>query len=302
MKPVLVLLLLAATAATQEGYTRTADVIYGRKDGMALTMDIFKPKQDANGAGVVFVVSGGWFSSKRMIRPPRYAELLRRGITVFAVTHGSQPRYTIPEMVPDVHRAVRYVRHHAKKFGVDKGRIGIMGMSAGGHLSLLIATSGGPAPGARDDVDRESSRVRAVAALFPPTDFLNYGSDGANVADVPAVRSQFRAPFEFKRFDPKTRTYVKITERKEFDKTLKEVSPVHQVSADDPPTLLVHGDRDLLVPLQQSRLMVDKLTKAGVRAELVVKKGKGHGWRGMSADFATMADWLNARLAPKAKK
>ena len=301
MKRLLVVLLLATIATPQEEYTRTADVIYGRKDGLALTMDIFKPKQDANGAGVVFVVSSGWWSSKRMIRPPRYIELLRRGITVFAVTHGSQPKYSIPEMVGDVHRAVRYVRFNAKKFGVDKNRIGIMGMSAGGHLSLLIATSGGPAPGARDDVDRETSRVQAVAALFPPTDFVNYGAEGMSVYDLP-VREQFRAPFDFKRFDRETRTFVKITKREEIQKKLKEVSPAHHVSADDPPTLLVHGDRDRLVPLQQSRLMVKKLTKAGVQAELIVKEGKGHGWRGVSADLATMASWFNRWLAPRAKK
>src|SRR5438045_1243368 len=83
-------------AADEPAFTRTEDVIYGRKFGTALTMDVLTPKSGANGAAVIWVVSGGWFSSHDAIRPPFLAELLRRGYTVFAVVHGSQPKFTIP--------------------------------------------------------------------------------------------------------------------------------------------------------------------------------------------------------------
>src|SRR6266478_5402430 len=92
--------------------TRTADVIYGRKFGTALTLDVFTPKKDANGAAIVLVVSGGWVSDNKTINSALFAiflgELLNRGYTVFAVVHGSQPRYTIPEAIADINRAVRY--------------------------------------------------------------------------------------------------------------------------------------------------------------------------------------------------
>ena len=105
----------AAQPKEEPAFTRQEDVIYGRKYGTALTMDVFTPKK-ANGAGVVFAVSGGWFSDRRAINVSSYREFLRRGYTVFAVVHGSQPRFTIPEAVEDMHRAVRYVRYHVKDF------------------------------------------------------------------------------------------------------------------------------------------------------------------------------------------
>ena len=106
-------------------------------------------------------------------------ELLKRGYTVFAVVHGSQPKYTIPEILEDINRAVRFIRHHAKDYRVDPDRLGIAGASAGGHLSLMQGTSGDLGnKGAKDPIDRESSRVQAVACYFPPTDFLNYGKPG----------------------------------------------------------------------------------------------------------------------------
>jgi acetyl esterase/lipase len=169
----------AARAEETSSYTRTRDVVYGRKAGLALTMDVFAPKEKANGLGVIWVVSGGWRSRPENIRPEFYDEFLKRGYTVFAVVHGSQPKFTIPEILDDVHRAVRFIRYHARDYHIDPDRIGISGTSAGGHLSLMLGTAGTAGdPKARDPVERVSSRVQAVACFFPPTDFLNWGQPG----------------------------------------------------------------------------------------------------------------------------
>ena len=96
-----------------DSFVRTEDVIYGRKHGTALTMDVFRPSKKGNGAGVVLVVSGGWFSAHEAINPGFAAEFVKRGYTVFAVVHGSQPKFTIPECVADMNRAVRYIRSRA---------------------------------------------------------------------------------------------------------------------------------------------------------------------------------------------
>src|SRR5437763_6391177 len=82
-------------AADAPDFSRTQDVIYGRKYGLALTMDVFTPKK-TNGRGVIFVVSGGWFSRAENISPLFVAPLVKRGYTVFAVVHGSQPKFTVP--------------------------------------------------------------------------------------------------------------------------------------------------------------------------------------------------------------
>src|SRR6187401_2898023 len=117
-------------SAADEIFTHQVDVIYGRKPGLALTMDVFTPKEKANGAAVIWVVSGGWVSSHDNINPGIPTELTKRGYTVFAVVHGSQPKYTIPEVLQDMHRAVRYIRYHAKDYGVDPEKLGIFGGSA----------------------------------------------------------------------------------------------------------------------------------------------------------------------------
>ena len=124
-----------AFAADEPTSNRKEDVIYGRKFGMALTMDVFTPRKDSNHRGVVFVVSGGWFSAHEAIARQFVEPLVKRGYTVFAVVHGSQPKFTIPEVLQDMNRAVRYIRFHAKDYEIDPDKLGITGASAGGHLS-----------------------------------------------------------------------------------------------------------------------------------------------------------------------
>ena len=179
-------------------FTRTEDVIYGRKFGTALTMDVFTPEEERQRpAAVILVVSGGWFSSHEAISPgfvdaaarPRLHRLRRRPRQPAASSRS-------PRSSQDMNRAVRFIRYHAKDYEIDPDRIGIYGGSAGGHLSLMQGTAGDQGdPKAKDPVDRVSSRVQAVACFFPPTDFLNYGKPGENAIgrgildELPAPRS-----------------------------------------------------------------------------------------------------------------
>ncbi len=278
-------------------FDRKSDVIYGRKVGTALTMDVFSPKSNANGSAVVLVVSGGYFSSRESIIPAFFLPLLNRGYTVFAVVHGSQPRYTVPEIVLDVNRAIRFIRHHAKDYAIDPGRIGVTGASAGAHLSLMLGTAGDPGnPNAKDPVDRESSRVQAVACFFPPTDFLNYGAAAREMIKVTDFGRMFRPAFDFRELDPAENVWRPITDPEKRREILRKVSPATHVSADDAPALIYHGDADTLVPLQQSETIVEKLKGAGVEAKLVVKKGAGHGWLSMVKDMEAFADWFDEHL------
>lgn len=291
-------------AADGPSFTRQDDIIYGRKYGTALTLDVFRPKEHVNGLGVVFVVSGGWHSSHDIDGiVPILAPVIDRGYTVFAVVHGSEPKFTIPEAHGDIKRAVRFIRFHAKDYGIDPGHLGIYGASAGGHLSLMQGTAGdqgGPIP--RDPVDQVSSRVQAVACFFPPTDFLNYGKPGEDALGR-GILKDFAAPFDFHEFDPARNKLVPVADEQKFREIGRQISPINHASADDPPTLIIHGDKDRLVPIQQAEVMVDALKKAGVEASLVVKPGAEHGWPGMEKDVIQIADWFDAHLkAPAAAK
>ena len=300
MRTLALLLVVAGTASAQDAkFDRKEDVIYGRKFGTALTLDVFTPKGKLNGAGVIFCVSGGWFSSHDNVNPGSYQPFLKRGYTVFAVVHGSQPKFAIPEVLEDMHRAVRYIRHHAKTYGVDPERLGITGGSAGGHLSLMQGCASKPGnPKAKDPVDRESSKVAAVACFFPPTDFLNYGKEG-EIALGNGILAGFRPPFDFKQVDPKTKALVSITDEKRREEIGRAISPVYHVSKDSAPALIAHGDKDYLVPLQQAERMIDKLKAAKVPCKLVVKPGAGHGWAGMDKELTQFADWFDEHLAKK---
>ncbi|HBI43291.1 MAG TPA: alpha/beta hydrolase [Planctomycetales bacterium] len=280
-------------------YTRTRDVIYGRKFGTALTMDVFTPKKNAKGVGLIAVVSGGWFSNTDAILPAFYKPFLNRGYTVFAVVHGSQPKYTLPEIVQDINRSVRFIRFHAKDYAIDPDRLGIFGGSAGGHLSLMQGTAGDAGdPKAKDPVERMSSRVQAVACFFPPTDFLNWGAKEKEMINRD-FQPAFNAAIDYHELDKKTGLIVPITDEKKLREISAQVSPITHVTADSPPTLIIHGDKDNLVPLQQSEGIMAKFKEVGVDAKLIVKKGEGHGWLTILADLELFADWFDKHLAMK---
>jgi acetyl esterase/lipase len=287
----------AVAIAGEPPFKRQVDVIYGRKYGTALTLDVFSPSQKPNGRGVISVVSGGWFSSHDLDGIlPVFTPLTDRGYTVFAVVHGSQPKYTIPEMVEDMERAVRFIRFHAQDYGIDDDYIGIYGSSAGGHLSLMQGTAGDEGdPKAADPVDRISSRVQAVVCFFPPTDFLNYGKAG-EIALGRGTLWDLKAPFDFHEFDPKQKIFVKVTDEEKIQAIGREISPINHVSGDDPPTLIFHGDKDWIVPIQQSEIIVEKLQKTGVEARLVVKAGAEHGWPDTGKEMSMLVDWFDRFL------
>ncbi len=276
--------------ARQNDPSRVRDVVYGHKMGVALTMDVFKPAKP-NGIGVLWMVSGGWVSSYEAIDPNVARGFTNRGETVFAVVHGSQPKFTIPEIVQDIHRAVRFVRTHASEYGVDPGRLGITGASSGGHLSLMAAAFGDDGnPNAPDPVNRASSRVQAVACFFPPTDFLNYGKDGVDVLNIDTLKP-FWPAFGV----------TAATPMEDREKVARDVSPIYGVTAKMPPTLIIHGDADPLVPLQQSQRFMAKLEEVKTPHQLEVRPGKGHGWAGMEQDFPLLPGWFEKYLPAPTK-
>ncbi len=273
-----------AQPTNAQPFTRIEDVIYGRKSGTALTLDVFQPAKP-NGFGIVLMVSGGWFSSHEAINPANFQPLLNRGYAVFAVVHGSQPKFTITEIVPDIHRAIRFIRHHAAKYGVDPNKLGITGGSAGGHLSLTMAVQGTPGdPNAKNPVDRESSVVQCVACFFPPTDFLNYGQPGEDAVGVGTLK-------DFKSgFGPRSDT------AEERQKLGRDISPIYFVHSNQPPVLIIHGDADKLVPIYQAEKFVERSQAAGATAKLIVRAGKVHGWPEMIKDEEIFADWFDEHL------
>jgi len=275
--------------ASEQGNRRVRDVVYGRKSGMALTMDVWKPAKQ-NGIGVIFIVSGAFKSGIDMVDsgffgPVIFKPFLDRGDTLFLVFHGAQPKFIVSEIVPDIHRAVRSIRVHAKDYGVDANRLGIMGASSGGFLALTIGATGQLGdPSANDPVDRASSRVQAVACFCPPSDLVNYGKTGRSIVEYEPVKFVWHA------------FGVQEKPKAEQLKVLWELSPLAHVTEDMPPTLIIHGDADPLVPHEQSERFIAKLEENKVSHQLITRTNAGHGWPDMAKDHALLADWFDKHL------
>lgn len=257
----------------------TADVVYGHKLGLAMTCDVFTPTENANGAAVLFMVSGGWYSKWS---PPesmqrRFEPLTDQGFTVFAVRHGSSPKFSIAEAVADVRRSVRFIRANADRFQIDPNRIGVFGMSAGGHLSLMLGTASDEGiADSNDPIDRVSDRVNAVVAYVAPTDLRIMATDAPERL---AAYDRFPA--------------LEIT-----SEIATADSPIIHVTPDDAPTLLLAGAKDDLVPISHSRKIHDAFEKANVTSELIEFENAGHGFGGEDARQATaaMVDWFATHL------
>jgi acetyl esterase/lipase len=258
----------------------TRDVVYSRKVDLALTFDVLRPAEP-NGAGVIAIVSGGYQSSaemSRLIVDGYLAPLLTaKGFTVFAVRHGSGPSYPMAEIVADTRRAVRFIRQHAREYGVDPNRIGAYGGSAGGQLALLLGTTADSGdPSASDAVLRESSRVAAVVAFFPPTDLARWGTE--------RIRRAFAV--------------MRLTESE-----AAAYSPIRFVSSGDAPSLIAHGDADQVVPIVEGETMYASLTQVGVLASFIRIAGAGHGFEGAGLERANgaMVQWFERYLGSAEK-
>ncbi|MHB8971346.1 MAG: nucleoside hydrolase [Pirellulaceae bacterium] len=257
----------------------TPDVVYGHKLGMALTFDVYTPPGTANGAGVLFMVSGGWYSQwgppEKMM--PLFKPMLDAGFTVFAVRHGSSPKFGIPEAVEDVRLSVRYIRTNAARFGVDPNRLGVCGMSAGGHLSLMLGTASDEGDAKADDpVLRASDRVQAVVAFVAPTDLriMVWSAEG----HLPAYET-------FPALELSVEEAAKV-------------SPLLHVTPDDAPTLLLVGKKDELVPIKHSQDILAAFREKNVTSELMIFDDSAHGLvpKDMQQAMTALMAWFQKQL------
>ena len=248
------------------------NVVYGMYSGLALLMDVYHP-QKANGYGVIFIAGSGWQApltydavglkdTERQISV-WISPLVRAGYAVFAINHRAAPRFHYPAAVEDAQRAVRFVRHHAREYGVDPAHLGGVGGSSGAHLVGLIAMLA--AAGVADDpdpVNREPATLQSIVLRAAPSDLKQMIGAGG----FPQVVSFMELP-------PFRSTGFSVQDEKVYT----AASPIAHVSRTAPPVLLLHGDADKTVPFQQSVSMEAALRAANVPVKLVRIPGGEHG-------------------------
>lgn len=246
-----------------EGVKAHRDLDYVNGGHERHKLDLFVPeKADGPLPLVIWVHGGGWQNGSKEGCPPLRNGYTERGYAVASINYRLSGHATFPAQIEDCKAAIRWLRANAKRYNLDPKRFGVWGSSAGGHLVALLGTSGDvKAFDVGPHLD-QSSRVQAVCDYYGPTDFTVFvatpGYESHASASSPEAKLIGGAVMENK------------------DKAAR-VNPITYVSKDDPAFLIVHGDQDRTVPINQSQLLFAALKKAGVSAHFHTIKGAGHG-------------------------
>ena len=258
-----------------ETVSEHADIVYRSVAGREVRLDVYlptAPRAQGGRPAVVAIHGGGWRGGSKRDMKLMSIQLAEHGYVVVAIDYLlSRPgRSSWPSNFEDTREAVRWVRRHAADYGVDPDRIVALGVSAGGHLASLLGTyPDGPVdPDARDrqsapassssSPSDDSARVQAVVDLYGPADLL--GSRPSLSLPSTPVTLMLGGALEA------------------MPGRYEAASPIHHVSADDPPMLVIHGRDDRLVPLEQSRALAAALDEAGVAHRLIEVDDAAHGF------------------------
>jgi acetyl esterase/lipase len=245
--------------ALPEGVKAVPDVEYAKVAGQSLHVDLYLPVREPPAEGskpapkpplIVWVHGGGWTKGTRKNLHPTFRKLTGEGYAAASVEYRLTGLDSHPDQIHDVKGAIRWLRAHADEYGYDASKIGVGGGSAGGHLVLLLGTSGGvkELEGTVGGNAETSSRVQAVVDFYGPTNLANLG-----------------------------RRRLGEEAEEESIARRKSASPLTYVTKDDPPVLAFHGDKDRLVPPEHGKALVSKYEAAGLTATLHVIEGAGHG-------------------------
>ncbi len=277
------MLLLPICVFGADAHTPTAEgLVYGEAGGETLIMDYYAP-QGRGPHPIAIVIHGGGYqrgNSKSGSEAYCIDFLTPAGYAVFSINYRLAPKFPYPNMVRDVERSVRYIRHNAGKWDADPARIALVGGSAGGFLSNMVGLLNAPGnPKAQDPVDRESAKVQAVVTLFAQSSFATVALN----RDVHAL------------LDP-------LIQEKGEPVALREASPITYVTSAAPPFLQILGDRDEYIPFTEATNLQAALQKVGMRADIIRIPNGTHGtgnWhtlQGVPDWERQMVEWLNGVL------
>ena len=267
------LLLCFFGQAKENGVELIRNVEYGKVGEEPLLLDIYRNKLSASKRpAVVFIHGGGWESGSKDKPPSLVTDLARAGFVSISINYRLLPKHKWPAQIHDCKTAIRWLRLSGGQYGIDENKIGVWGVSAGGHLAALLGTSGGvwELEGLPDNVRAPSSAVQAVVDLFGPTDLVKLVNlRKQRMAANLKVDNSMRGGLS-----PEEKLIGgSVIERAAV---AKQASPLTYVTKDDPPFLIIHGEDDVTVFPDQSLMLESALKKAGVPVTFKLVRGMGH--------------------------
>jgi len=237
------------------------DIQYSSPDGVPLRLDIHLPSGANEPLPVILVIpGGGWSSCSKECEPG----LARAGFAAVCINYRVSSIAIAPANIHDCKAAVRWVKSNAAEYGLNPVRVGVYGVSAGGHLAMMMGCSHGVKELEGKGEEHQTSRgseVQAVCAVCGPTDLTRIA--------IPEIRRGFPDLYEV------TQRYLgaPVLERLELARL---VSPLTYASPNCPPMMLIHGDADAIVPVEESLIFHEALRKAGARTSLRIVEGGPH--------------------------
>jgi acetyl esterase/lipase len=263
------------------GSTLHADLVYSKPSAnTSLHLDLARPRGEGPFPVVMFIHGGGWVMGSRKTYHSYMAPVVEAGYVAVSVEYRLAPDHPFPAALHDVKCAVRWLRANAARYGIDAGRIGVVGYSAGGQLACLLGTTADNAKlEGTGGCPEQSSRVQAVTAYYALTDLT---------AMHRACETQQIPYFERTRMLYALQSYCKAPLKKAQD-TYTLASPVTHVHRNAAPTLLIHGTHDELVPVKLSRMYNEALKRAGAEVSLLEVPGAGHNFVGAHEKAPTEA-------------
>jgi len=252
------------------GVKMESDIPYVPDGDEAQKLDLYLPETPADRPLplIVHIHGGGWRGGSKF--PCPVVGMVPQGYVVASVEYRFSQKALFPAQIQDCQAAIRWLRANSGRYGIDPGHIGVIGASAGGHLSALVGTTGGTKAFAPlGGNEEQSDKVQAVCDIYGPTDFGTVMQQAADDRNVRTIFT-FNSPS-----DPYSLLIGASLEGNK-DKT-DAVSPVQYVSKDSPPTLILHGTHDALVPFAQSEELAAALKEKGVAVWLQALPGSGHG-------------------------
>jgi acetyl esterase/lipase len=239
-----------------------SDLVYTRRGERSLALDLYVPERAR--ATVVWIHGGAWLQGNKD-NPPSASLLVERGFAIASISYRFSSEATFPAQLEDCRSAVRWLRANGNQYGVPTSSLGAWGASSGGHLVALLGTAARvDAFDVGEHLD-QPAHVQAVCDWFGPTDFLQM--DGNAAADSAIVHDAPDSPESLLVGGP----------IQEQPQRVAEANPISYVDRSAPPFLIIHGDRDRLVPCHQSELLARALDDVGAKVELVRLAGAGHG-------------------------